>query len=583
MGSQAVRRVGARWMTPRSGRVTLALLAAVASTAFLAPTALARTTGAALVDPPANIPRTPAMEQACSAGPGQVCQQAVVGAIDEARAAEGVGPLQLPFYFTSLTFPQQILVLADKERVDRGLPGFMGLSAQLDTLARQGAASNTDPAGPSGVDWGSNWAGGEASALLADYDWMYDDGFGSPNMDCGSPPANGCWDHRRNVLGNYGAHPSIGAAAVKVNGVTSMTELFSSGAAGRLAFVLPKQVPAVVTPSSLQISTAPTVANSAMLTVNDGVGTFRAMAQVAGDKGRWSVTPSCTAHPGQKCHLFVTFVPVRTGMANAMVTVDLPGRTDHVNVSAYSGHGYWEATDRGRIFAYGGGGFRGSAGDIHLARPVVGMAGTPNGGGYWEVAADGGVFSFGNAKFYGSAAELRLKQPVVGMAVANSAKGYWLVSNNGSIYSFGDAKFHGTPAGRAGDNVVAMAATPDAGGYWLVTKTGNVFSFGDARYYGPLAPLHLTQPVVGMAATHDGGGYWMVTRNGTIYSFGDARNYGSPTGGAGNDVVGMAAAATGTGYYVVAANGEISGFGGASSASPGATAHGSQVVAMATA
>lgn len=277
------------------------------------------------------------MAQACSAGPGLVCQQAVVGAIDEARAAEGVGPLQLPLSFASLTLPQHILVLADQERVDRGLPGFTGLSAPLDALARQGAVANTDPSGPSGVDWGSNWAGGEASALLADFDWMYDDGYGSPNMDCGKPLASGCWDHRQNVLGDYGPHPALGAGATKVNGVTSMTELFSSGLAGRLDFVLRKQAPAVVTPSSLQMSTTSTSPNTAMLTVSYGVGSFRAVAAVDGDNGRWSVTPSCTALAGHKCHLFVTFSPVHSGRANATVTVELHGRNEQVDVNAYAG------------------------------------------------------------------------------------------------------------------------------------------------------------------------------------------------------------------------------------------------------
>ena len=48
---------------------------------------------------------------------------------------------------------------------------------------------------------------------------MYDDGPHSPNMDCTSATASGCWDHRRNILSNYGPHPAVGAAATKVDGV----------------------------------------------------------------------------------------------------------------------------------------------------------------------------------------------------------------------------------------------------------------------------------------------------------------------------------------------------------------------------
>jgi hypothetical protein len=111
-----------------------------------------------------------------------------------------------------------------------GLPGFGGLSSQLDALAETGASAVTDPIVPAGPSWASNWAGGETSALLADYDWMYDDGPGSPNLDCGHLSSGGCWEHRQNILGDYGPHPSMGAASTMVDGVTSMRELFSSPA-----------------------------------------------------------------------------------------------------------------------------------------------------------------------------------------------------------------------------------------------------------------------------------------------------------------------------------------------------------------
>ncbi|MGH9104860.1 MAG: hypothetical protein ACRDZX_03305, partial [Acidimicrobiales bacterium] len=465
----------------------MALLASSAAAGFLAPvtplfTPAAQGQGSQgpLVDPGANVPRTAAMEQACGSG-AAACQSAVLAAIDQARAGEGVGPLVVPSYYGDLTTAQQLLVLADHERVDRGLPGFTGLSSQLDALALQGATSDDDPDGPNDSSWGSNWAGGEASALLADYDWMYDDGPGSPNLDCTHSSSSGCWDHRQNILGDYGPHPSMGAAATTVKGVTSLTELFSSGAPGALDYSLPEAAPVLVSPLSLQIGTTPAVANSAMLTVSGPSRPFRAAAKVAGDEGRWSVTPACVVRPGQKCHLFVTFVPAHSGRARATVTVHLPGRVDQVGVSAYAGDGFWRATARGAILASGGGGLRGSAARIRLARPVVGMAATPNGGGYWEVAADGGVFSYGDAKFFGSAAPLRLRQGVVGMAPTHDGHGYWLVTRNGSVYSFGDARYYGTPAGRAGDAVVGMAPTPDGHGYWLVTRDGSVYSFGDAR------------------------------------------------------------------------------------------------------
>ena len=47
--------------------------------------------------------------------------------------------------------------------------------------------------------------------------------------------------------------------------------------------------------------------------------------------------------------------------------------------------------------------FHGSSGSIHLNKPIVGMAPTPDGHGYWLVASDGGIFSYGDAVFDGSA------------------------------------------------------------------------------------------------------------------------------------------------------------------------------------
>jgi hypothetical protein len=79
------------------------------------------------------------------------------------------------------------------------------------------------------------------------------------------------------------------------------------------------------------------------------------------------------------------------------------------------GAGYWLVASDGGIFAYGDAQFYGSTGSIHLAQPIVGMAGMPDGGGYWFTAADGGLFNYGSAPFYGSGAGQGLGT-VVGMA-----------------------------------------------------------------------------------------------------------------------------------------------------------------------
>ncbi|MGH9302625.1 MAG: hypothetical protein ACRD0E_12190, partial [Acidimicrobiales bacterium] len=79
------------------------------------------------------------------------------------------------------------------------------------------------------------------------------------------------------------------------------------------------------------------------------------------------------------------------------------------------GGGYWLVASDGGIFSFGDAGFFGSAGGIHLNRPIVGIASTPDGGGYWLVASDGGIFSFGDAGFFGSAGGIHLNRPIVGM------------------------------------------------------------------------------------------------------------------------------------------------------------------------
>ena len=69
---------------------------------------------------------------------------------------------------------------------------------------------------------------------------------------------------------------------------------------------------------------------------------------------------------------------------------------------------------------------------------------TPDGRGYWEVASDGGIFSFGDAHFYGSRGGQPVDGSIVGMAADATGHGYWLVSSDGGIFSYGDAAFHGS-------------------------------------------------------------------------------------------------------------------------------------------
>jgi hypothetical protein len=131
------------------------------------------------------------------------CQQAALAAIDNGRRHEGLGPMLLPGDWAILTPPQQLFVATNLERTARGLPPLWAMTDVLDQAAAGGAVGGTDPMPPAGAGvgtWGSNWAGAVGSPLEAVYLWMYDDGPGSSNVDCGPGGGSGCWGHRNNVL-----------------------------------------------------------------------------------------------------------------------------------------------------------------------------------------------------------------------------------------------------------------------------------------------------------------------------------------------------------------------------------------------
>jgi hypothetical protein len=220
--------------------------------------------------------------------------------------------------------------------------------------------------------------------------------------------------------------------------------------------------------------------------------------------------------------------------------------------------GYWTTTWLGDLVTHNGAGQFGSpaASNIHLQKPIVGMAATPTGNGYWMVATDGGVFSYGGAHFYGSTGSMHLNQPIVGLAATPDGNGYWLVASDGGIFAYGDARFYGSTGSiHLNQPIVGMEATPDGNGYWLVASDGGIFAYGDAQFYGSTGSIHLNQPIIAMAATPDNGGYWMVAADGGIFSFGDAPFYGS-LGGTGLGAYGIIVSPTGE-YSIVTTSGDM--------------------------
>ncbi len=133
------------------------------------------------------------------------------------------------------------------------------------------------------------------------------------------------------------------------------------------------------------------------------------------------------------------------------------------------------------------------------ANKVVGIAyaAGSDGHGYWEVTSNGAVYAEGDAKSYGGLVGARLTAPIVGIASTPDGNGYWLVGADGGVFNFGDAGFYGNTytdglTGLKGSHslnmpVMGIMATADGGGYWLVAKDGGVFNFGDAGFAGSAA------------------------------------------------------------------------------------------------
>ena len=399
------------------------------------------------------------------------CTNYSLEAVNNAAAREGVSPMTLPSNFDSLSVPEQLFVVADLERVDRGLPPYLGLVPALSDAAQQAAVSLADPQAPAGFPvatdsggylmMGGTWAGGYQSVLGVDYAWMYDDGWGgSPattsHIACTSATDPGCWGHRDELLGSDpGFNPGVGLACTNcVMGAGYASSQTNPPAAGGLSS------------SYTDLVVAPTVPVAMTYTWND------ALAAGAG------------------------------------------GSSGHIT-SAANANGYWEVASDGGIFSFGSSSFYGSTGAIHLNQPIVGMTSTPDHRGYWLVASDGGIFSFGDARFYGSTGAIHLNQPIVGMAPTPDGRGYWLVASDGGIFSFGDAGFHGSTGGIPLNRpIVSMTPTPTGQGYWLVASDGGIFTFGERRLlridrWGPPK-----RPIVGMAENPDGGGYWWWRRMG---------------------------------------------------------------------
>jgi hypothetical protein len=165
----------------------------------------------------------------------------------------------------------------------------------------------------------------------------------------------------------------------------------------------------------------------------------------------------------------------------------------------------WAVTAGGRVVEAGGAPLLGDA-TLGEGERAVGIAATPTGRGYWIATSRGGVQAFGDAG-----------------ALADADTTARARSRAGSEARIEAAAGTGTGS----DRVVAMAGTPDRQGYWLLHESGRVAAFGTARAAGDLRSDPPEAPLVALAPHPGGDGYWILDRAGGVHGFGDAEDLGS--------------------------------------------------------
>lgn len=285
-----------------------------------------------------------------STGAQHRCDVAALRAYDRVRAREGIGPLTLPRGFDTMPPAEQLLVISDLERVDRGLRPVAARVTQLDSLAANGARANADPQTPNPMPAGASatslWAGAGTSTLLTNFFWMYDDGPGSGNIDCSRPGDPGCWGHRRGILTPFQAPVYMGAASVGSSRFgASIAEEFVGGGQSETTSYTPtglswaqliSRIPVGVGRAAVAIKSDPRHRHGTPLRVwASGVRMTVHLAVTSGRQA-WSVTPSsCTLGAGQGCTVVVGYLPTSTAPTRGVLQVSGPGGTRLVHLRGH--------------------------------------------------------------------------------------------------------------------------------------------------------------------------------------------------------------------------------------------------------
>jgi hypothetical protein len=159
------------------------------------------------------------------------CINAGVYYLDTARKRLGQPAYKLPANFAGLSPGKQAFILTNLDRIQYHLPAIPGLTQTLDRDALvTGVDAGGDPRSTASQApaYTANWAGPFPNLVFAYEAWMYDDGYGSPNLDCTSRHATGCWGHRHDILWNFGGGyfgtgpMAMGAAAVQGRGYATL-------------------------------------------------------------------------------------------------------------------------------------------------------------------------------------------------------------------------------------------------------------------------------------------------------------------------------------------------------------------------
>ena len=175
----------------------------------------------AITNPAATINPVPDFSTGDAANPCSTgfstpdCDAYIVAAIDHARSLEGVKPVRLPSNWTSFTLSQQLFVIVNLERVDRGYPPYLGLNAALTADTRKAVAAQHYPT-TTGFPVGTRNRQFQTAtavtlqrpnALITDYVFMYMSEWpltvpAAQAPGCTNAHAAACWGARDGLLGS---------------------------------------------------------------------------------------------------------------------------------------------------------------------------------------------------------------------------------------------------------------------------------------------------------------------------------------------------------------------------------------------